>query len=99
MADVSTETFMHVGSGIISSTCAIENFAAKNTFSSKAVIQIQGVIEFPKQKPKEFMVSKSALWEIKGDPLSGKGRLKVTKTRNKQRKSPETMTLEVTLWH
>ena len=45
------------------------------------------------------MVSKSALREIKGDPLSGKERLKVTKTRNKQRKSPETMTLEVMLWH
>ena len=35
MADVSTETFMQGGSGIISSTCAIENYAAKNTFSIK----------------------------------------------------------------
>ena len=67
MADVSTETFMQVGSGIISSTCAIENYAAKNTFSSKAVIKIQGVIEFPRQiKPKEFRPLNQPCEKLKG---------------------------------
>ena len=50
-----------------------EKYAAKNSLSSKAVIQKTRIDKkFPKQKLKEFVTTKPALQEIlKGDSMSG----------------------------
>ena len=45
------------------------------------------------------MVTKSTLQEILKGTLSGKEKPKATNTKRKQRKSPETPTLQVIQWH
>ena len=79
-----------------------EKYAAKNSLSSKAVIQNRRDKNFPKQKLKEFVTTKPALQEILRGNLSGekrqgkKKRPKATKTRKNQRTPPETPTLQAT---
>ena len=48
MADVSTETFRQEGSNMISTTCTVENYAAR-ILSPERVIRIQEEIEFPRK--------------------------------------------------
>ena len=61
--------------------------AAKNTLSSKAIIQNRRRDSFlDKQKLKEFVTTTPTLQEILKGILSGKERPKVRKTRKDQRK-------------
>ena len=79
-----------------------EKFAAKNTLSSKAIIQNRKIDkEFPRQTKTMGVCDDiaSPARKIKGDCLRGKKRPKVTKTRKEQRKSPETTTKQVIQWH
>ena len=67
-----------------------EKSAAKNTLSSKAVIQNRRSKEFPRQTKTKGVHDHKTSPErnIKGDSLSAKERPKVTKPRKVQRKTP-----------
>lgn len=82
-------------------TAGWEKYEAKNTLSSKTVIQSRRRDSFPnKQKVKEFVTNKPVLHEIlKGTHWGWKKDKKQIKTKNEQRAYPETPSLKVTQLH